>query len=261
VTFSFSSQGINTLFIVLLIGFLGVFFIDKARKGEFPKMRRIAGLDVIAEATGRATELGRPVHFSPGIGGITNDVAPQTFAALALMSYVAGLTAKYDTGLIVTIRTAVVFPLADETVRMSYVNAGKADAYNQNIVRFISDQQFAYAAGVMGIFAREKIAANIMMGAFWAESLLFAEAGSQAGAIQVAGTANMTEIPNFIVGCDYTLIGEELYAGGAYLSQDPIRLGGIRAQDIVKLAIVFLIPIGVLLATANITFLKTLFTY
>lgn len=260
-TFSFSAQGMNTLFIVLLIGLLGFFFVDKARKGEFPKMRRIAGLDVIAEATGRATELGRPVHFSPGIGGITNDVAPQTFAALSLLSYVSGLTAKYDTGLVVTIRQGVVFPLADEVVRLSYFNAGKSEAYNQDIVRFISDQQFAYAAGAMGIFAREKIAANIMMGAFWAESLLFAEAGSQAGAIQVAGTANMTEIPNFIVGCDYTLIGEELYAGGAYLSQDPILLGNIRAQDMIKLAIVILVPIGVLLATANITFLKTLLNY
>lgn len=260
-TISFSSQGINTLFIVLLIGFLAFYFIDKARKGEFPKMRHIAGLDVISEAIGRATELGRPVHFSPGIGGITNDAAPQTFAALSLLGYVANLTAKYDTALIVTIRAGVVYPLADETVRISYVNAGKAESYNQNMVQFISDQQFAYAAGVMGIFARERIAANIMMGAFWAESLLFAEAGSQAGAIQVAGTANMTEIPNFIVGCDYTLIGEELYAGGAYLSQNPVQLGSIRAQDIIKLTIVILIPIGVLMATANITFLKTLFTY
>ena len=45
-------------------------------------IRKIPGLDAIEEAIGRATEMGRPVHYCPGIGGISAVEAPQTFRAL-----------------------------------------------------------------------------------------------------------------------------------------------------------------------------------
>ncbi|MDP3058871.1 MAG: hypothetical protein Q8N36_05395 [bacterium] len=223
-----------------------------SRSGKYtPKLRRIAGLEAIEESIGRATEMGRPVHFSPGIADITGDTATQTFAGLEILSYVTGLTAKYNAELIVTIRMPNVFPLAQEVVRSGYLAAGKADLFHENTVRFLSSEQFAYIAGVLGIFSREKVAANIMMGGFWAESLLMAEGGSQIGAIQVSGTANMHQIPFFVAACDYTLIGEELYAGGAYLSQDKVRLGSMAAQDYLKLACVSFIIIGTIMMTLD----------
>ena len=39
-----------------------------------------------------------------------------------------------------------------------------------------------------------------------------ARLGNAAGAIQIAGTDAVTQLPFFITTCDYTLIGEELYA-------------------------------------------------
>lgn len=232
--------------------------INFTLKGKWhPHMRRIAGLDAIEESVGRATEMGRPVHFSPGIGGITDTSAPQTFAGLSVLQYVTELTAKYNTELICTIRTAIVFPIAEEIVRQAYVAAGKPDMFKENTVRYLSGEQFAYAAGVLGIFMREKVAANIMMGAFWAESLLFAEAGAQAGAIQVAGSASLAQIPFFVAACDYTLIGEELYAGGAYLSQDKVRLGSIAGQDYIKLGVMAYLLLGTIMATAGVTTMKT----
>ena len=68
---------------------------------------------------------------------------------------------------------------------------------------------------------RDRPAAHIFMGSFYAESLLLAETGFSTGAIQVAGTANVHQLPFFVVACDYTLIGEELYAASAYLSGEP----------------------------------------
>jgi hypothetical protein len=223
-----------------------------SRAGNWkPQIRRIAGLDSIEEAVGRATEMGAAVHYTPGLGDIAADTAPQTFAGLAVMAYVTELVAKYNTNLIVTIRNANVFPVAQEMVKNAYMTAGKPDMFQENTVRFLSNEQFAYAAAVMGIMNRENVAANIMMGAFWAESLMFAEAGSQVGAIQVAGTAAMAQIPFFVAACDYTLIGEELYAAGAYLSQDAVKLGGIVGQDIIKGLTMVMILIGSLLATVG----------
>ncbi len=250
---------VSLLVTLLLLGVIVYRGISMSKSGKWtPKIRRLAGLDAVEEAVGRATEMGAPVHFSPGIGGITDDSAPQTFAGLEVLAYVTQLTAKYNTEIIATIRTANVFPLAQEIVRQSYLAAGRPDMFQEDTVRFLSSEQFAYAAAVMGIMNRHKVAANLMMGAFWAESLLFAEAGAQVGAIQVAGTANMAQLPFFVAACDYCLLGEELYAAGAYLSQDKVKLGSIGAQDIAKGIAMVILLLGSLLATAEITVLADL---
>lgn len=238
------------LFVLTILFAVVLFiFIAQAKKGKKFFIRRISGLEAIDEAVGRATEMGRPVHFSPGIASMSEEAAAQTLAGLAVLGYVSRLTAKYDTTLIVTNRMPEVLPITEEVVRQSYLTEGKPDNYNPDNIRFLSDEQFAYAAGCMGIMSREKVAANIMMGAFWAESLVFAEGGFIAGSIQVAGTANTHQLPFFIAACDYCLIGEELFAAGAYLSQDPMQVAGIKVQDLGKIAAVLLIVAGTLATT------------
>lgn len=240
------------LFLFILVIGLSVamvIIIKKAQKGKKPFIRKINGLEAIDEAVGRATEMGRPVHFSPGIASLGEEAAAQTLAGLSVLGYVGKLTAKYDTPLIVTIRVPEVLPIAEEVVKQSYLAEGKPDAYKADNIRFLSNEQFAYAAGCLGIMTREKVATNIMMGAFWAESLIFAEGGFAAGSIQVAGTANNHQLPFFIAACDYTLIGEELFAAGAYLSEDPLQLGSIAVQDIGKILAIVLIAIGTITST------------
>lgn len=245
----------------IVMGIVVYVTLSMAKNGRWvPPIRKISGLDSIEEAVGRATEMGAPVHFTPGLGDVTSTDAPQTFAGLEVLSYVTELTAKYNTELLVTIRIPNVFPLAQEIVRQGYVAAGKPDMFKEDTVRFLSSEQFAYAAGVMGLMYRHHVAANIMMGAFWAESLLFAEAGAQVGAIQVSGTAAMAQIPFFVAACDYTLIGEELFAAGAYLSQDLVKLGSIGGQDIVKALTMAVVLIGSLMATGGSQALVDLMT-
>ena len=99
---------------------------------------------------------------------------------------------------------------------------------------------------------RDKPAAHIFMGAFYAESLLLAETGFANGAIQVAGTAQVSQLPFFVVACDYTLIGEELFAASAYLSGEPRLVGGLKGADMLKLCIIAAILVGCALETFNI---------
>lgn len=229
--------------------------MSQVKNGRFlPRVRHINGLDSIEEAIGRATEMGRPVHFSPGIAGVTDQSAPQTMAAMEILAYTTELVAKYNTEMVVSIRTPELFPIAQEVTRQRFLAAGKPEMFRETTVQFFSSDQFAYSASAMGFISRHQVAANIMMGAFWAESLLIAESGAQAGAIQVAGTANLHQIPFFVAACDYTLIGEELFAGGAYLSQDKLKLGSIAGQDYIKLACLVLVAIGAIFQTFHSDF-------
>ncbi len=220
--------------------------IQRARAGlPVRDIRRIAGLEAIDEALGRATEMGRPVHYTPGMSSF----GAQMYAGLAVLSYVAKMAAEYDTKLIVTTRRPQIHPVATEIVKQSYLEAGRPDAFNQDDIRFLSSGQFSYTAAVIGMFQRERPAANLMIGYWMAESLVLAEAGAQAGCLQIAADTNIYQIHFFIATCDYTLIGEELYAASAYLSKDPMLVGTIVAQDTMKMVIGALVIIGSIWAT------------
>jgi len=243
-------QDSRTSVLVLMAVFFGMvlYFTKLAERGAKLFVRRIPGLNAIEEAVGRATEMGRPVLYVPGIGEIDNIM---TIASLTILSHVAKITARYETPLIVPTARAVVMSAAEEVVKEAYAEVGKPDSYNPDNIRYLSDAQFAFAGAVNGIMLREKPAANLYMGAFWAESLLLAETGFEAGAIQVAGTAMVSQLPFFVTACDFTLMGEELYAASAYLSREPKLLGGLKGSDWMKVLSITLMTVGVILYMLN----------
>jgi hypothetical protein len=168
-----------------------------------------------------------------------------------MLGHVALSTAKYKCDIVVGISDPNVYALAEEIVRTSYRTANAADLFKPEMVRFLSPQQFAFAASCLGIMSREKVGAAVMMGFWQAESLLLAEGAAQVGAISIAGCDRLFQIPFFVAACDYTIIGEELLAGGAYLSGDPIQSGSLAGQDMMKLLALVLLIVGVVARTAG----------
>jgi hypothetical protein len=237
----FNANRINILIAMVIFFALVVYYIETAKKGKSLFVRRIAGLDAVEEAVGRATEMGRPIIYVPGLGGVS-DIA--TIASLNILGEVAKKVAQYDSALLVPCRDAIVYTVASEIVKESYAKAGRPDAFKADSVFFITSEQFAYAAAVDGLMAREKPATNFFLGMFWAESLVLAETGAQTGAIQIAGTDSVFQLPFFITACDYTLIGEELYAASAYLSREPLLLGSLKGQDYGKIIILVIVTVG-----------------
>ena len=237
----FHTGRVNVLAGTIVIIFLFVGFIQSAKGGKRFFIRRIAGLDAVEEAIGRATEMGKPILYIPGTSDM-RDVA--TIASLNILGEVAKKAAQYDTPLMVPNRDPIVYTVAREIVKESYSSVGRPDAFNPDSVFFVTTSQFAYAAAVDGIMVRENPATIFLLGMFWAESLILAETGASTGAIQIAGTDSTAQLPFFITACDYTLIGEELYAASAYISREPVLLGTLRGQDMGKLIITGLILLG-----------------
>ena len=233
--------GNETTFIcVILLCFVIEYFIEKAKCGEEIYMRPIAAIKAMEEAVGRATEMGTPVLYVPGISSLDQI---DTLCGLTILGHVAGMTAEYEANLHVPVCVPIVMETAKETCKESYLKKGRPDLYRNDMVHYVTDDQFAYAAGVNGIMLREKPAAVFFQGKFYAESLILAETGNSIGAIQIAGTGSSSQIPFFVTACDYTLIGEEFYAASAYLSGSPEMLGSIKGQDYVKVGCIILIVI------------------
>jgi hypothetical protein len=234
----------SVLFIALILGSIAV-----ARSGKQFFIRRIAGLNAVDEAIGRATEIGKKVMYIPGSQDMS-DI--QTVASVAILGHVARATARYGTDLDVPNKDPLTFVSAREAVRAAYLAEGRPDLYREEMVNYVTYDQFAYTAAVSARMTREKPAAIFLIGYFFAESLILAETGQSTGAMQIAGQADPTQLPFFVATCDYTLIGEELYAASAYLTREPVLLGSMRGQDIAKAIVILIAIVGIVLTSLGI---------
>lgn len=240
-------------FVGILEGLFVLFILSAiamAKRGRQFYIRKISGLTAIDEAVGRALEMGRPILMVPGIGAL-NTISVQ---ALQIFGYITKTAAKYGNPIRLACVDAAVYAVAQEIVQDAYRSEDRLENYDPDSVRFVAAQQFAFAAGVAGMIQREKVAASFLLGEFFAESLIFAESGNMVGAIQVAGSTQTTQTPFFVAACDYVIIGDEFYAGSAFLTREPVLMGSIVAQDWCKALLLASIVVGALwtsIATNN----------
>ena len=234
---------------VLVLSWLVALGIWMAKQGESVTARQIEGLEVAEDSIGRAVEMGRPIVFVPGTQSITSAA---TIAGLSVLRLVAEKCAEMGARLIVPCRDTIVTSIAQETVEAAYREAGRHDLYRAEDVFFITRRLFAYVAGVNGVIEREHPATVFLQGEFSAESLIFGETAHRAEALIIAGTDKETQLPFFVTTCDYTLIGEELYAAGATISRDAPMLGSLRGIDLGRWIIGAVILVGVLMELAGV---------
>lgn len=239
----FKREMANVLAISLLYSAIVILTVSLARRRDM-YVRPIAGLRAVDDAIGRATEMGRPILYIAGLSGI-GDIA--TIASMLILGHLSKRTAAYETPVLVPCLDPLVMSVEREIVREAHIEAGKPESYNPDNIFYVTDSQFGYVAAVDGIMLRQRPAANFYMGAFFAESLILAETGSTTGAIQIAGTDSDTQLPFFITACDYTLMGEELYAASAYLSRDPLLLAQLKGQDLGKVLLFAVLLVGLVL--------------
>ena len=253
----FNMSRINIAVCIAILFLAIIYYITRARRGEKLYIRKIPGITAMEEAIGRATEMGKPVLYVPGIMDIDE---PETIASMSILGRVAEKTAEYGTQLYVPTSKAMVMTMAQQVVKEAAIRVGRPDWFNIDNIRYLTDEQFGYVSAVDGMMVRERPATNFYLGKFYAESLILAETGFSTGAIQIAGTALPDQLPFFVAACDYTLLGEELYAASAYLSQEPVQLGSLKGQDIGKLIFILVIIIGVLTRLLGADFFTRLFS-
>jgi hypothetical protein len=231
---------------VLLLCASVLLYVMLARMGKPMWVRPIAALQAVDEAVGRATEMGRPCLFVPGIQDV-DDMG--TIAGVNVLGRIAKTVAEYGAEMEVPTARGLVMTACREAVQAAFYQAGRPDAYDADQITYITDEQFGYVAYLVGSMVRRKPAACFYMGTFFAESLLLAETGNSIGAIQIAGTRETSQLPFFVAACDYTLIGEEFFAASAYLSGQPDQLGSLKGQDLGKCILGAIIIVGCALAT------------
>lgn len=239
-------EGIGLVLLLLVLPIL-FYLTSRVRAGKAGELRSIPGLERLPALVGRAAETGQPLHVSVGIGGIGGQETSETWAGLTLLAQVADEAAACDTPLIVTVADATVLPIAQDIVRRAYVRNGNPEGYDPTKVQLVApNNAMAYASGVAGILNREPLSASVMVGRFADEYLLMGETGARVGVHQIVGATDPATLPFVYASANETLIGEEVFAGGAYTGGKPSQIGSLLAEDWLR----WLVAVGILVAAA-----------
>ena len=232
---------------VALLAAMFALLVFRARRGGRLYLRPIAALAAIDDAVGRAAEMGRPVLYAPGLESVTS---PVTLASMGILSRVAERSAQLHARIEVPNYDPLTWPVAQEIVRRAFAKVGRADAFRPDDVSYLTSRSFTYAAAVAGAMVRDRTAANLFIGHFFSEYLILAETGASTGAVQIGGTDSVAQLPFVIATCDETMIGEEVFAAAALVSDDPLSRSTIKAHDWFKVLIIAALAAGAALKIA-----------
>ena len=62
---------------------------------------------------------------------------------------------------------------------------------------------------------------------------------------------NPNTLPFIYASADETLLGEEIYAAGAYLQQKPTHIGSLLSQDTMRWIVAGVILVGIIVASLS----------
>lgn len=249
--------------LALFLFFLPLFFFAywAIKRGAPVTLRPIPGYAALKRLLAHAAEAGQPVHLSLGTAGIGDQATADTMAGLTVLDYLAERAAISASPPLVTLAHPTALPVAQDLLRRAYRRHGYPEEYDPARARLIAPDPaidvggrgdaFAYAAGTMRLLTQQKLIANVMVGRFGDEFLLLGETGAQRHLNQIGGTSATRVLPFVYASVAHPLIGEEIYAAGAYLSNKPAHLSSLFAQDLMRWFLVAGVIVAIALKTTG----------
>lgn len=229
-------------FVFTLLG-LGVF----RRKAIRPEFRRIPVFEHIMRAIGLSVEDGSRLHFALGRGSMIGLESAVAFVGLKMLERVARIISISDRPPIATSGDGVLTILSQDTLQSTYRDLGEEAQYDPLAGRLTGPTPFAYAAGSIPVILDEQVTANVLIGHYGSEVALLTDAAERNSSITLAGTDNLDGQAVLFAATAEPLVGEEVYAGGAYLQAGELHTASLRTQDIFRWVIVVLLILGALL--------------
>jgi hypothetical protein len=248
----------TVLALIVLAAFLIFYFVawSNIEQGRQPILRVLQPLSRLKNLIGQSAETGRGLYYSPGSGGLNDQPgAAETLSGLTTLSAVSRGAARAGAPLQVSANDTLAYLAAEDVVRAEYALAGRQDDFSRDNVRFITQQdRLAYIAGVQSALGDGAISSSILLGRFDAEYLLAGDQANRLNIPQLAGSSRVEAMPLMLVsaGMEDTLLGEEIYAAPAYLTQRPALLASVRAQDAARMLVILAIILGVVAASTGL---------
>jgi hypothetical protein len=239
--------------LLVLLAFAGLMLLFTAlaqRKGARPRvLRRIDAYQSLPATVGTAVEAGQRLHFSLGTGAVGDTDTAATLAGLVVLDQIASAAAMSDRPPIVTSSDGAAMLLAQDTLRSVYARQNALARFDPESAQVVGLTPASFGAAQTMLPRDEAVAGALLLGSIGTEAVLMTEAGQRAGVTTLAGTDSLTGQAVLYATADHPVVGEDLFAGGAYVGRAPAHLASLTAQDIIRLIIAGIIVAGVAVRT------------
>lgn len=238
---------IVAVLIITIVGVIVLYWLRyRVLTGRRYGLRPLLGFTALKTQSGRAVETGRSAHFSLGRGSLVTSASPVSIAALTALDYLTEDSCASDVPPLITSGDGTLHLAAQDSLRGAFRKARRSEEYKPALARFLASSEFAsaYAAGATDVIDNEHLGSNLLIGRYGSEVAIIAEAGARNELQQVIGTDDPTALALAMATTDKVLIGEELYAAGAYLKGEPAQFATLLLQDILRIIAI----LGILLA-------------
>jgi hypothetical protein len=218
------------------------------------RLREIPALTRLYRAIGLSVEDGTRLHISLGHGGLLDARAGSALAGLAILRGIAEKTSVSDRPAVATAGNASLGLLTQDTIQAGYQAAGVDELYTPTTGRVTGLSPFGYVAGAMHITSNENVSANILMGHFGPEVGLLSEASDRENVVVIGASDDLSGQSVLFATSQDALIGEELFAAGAYVGTGAAHAASLTVQDILRWIIILVLLAGAFLRFAGINF-------
>lgn len=197
-------------------------------------LREIPALTRLYRTLGLSIEDGTCLHISLGSGSLLDARGGSAFAGLAMLRHIAERTSVSDKPSVASAGDPTLGLLAQDTLQAGYQAAGVDELYVPTSGRVTGLSRFGYAAGAMHISQNENVSANILIGNFGAEAALLTEASDRDNVITIGASDDLSGQAVLFANTNDALIGEELFATGAYLGAGVSHTASLTVQDVLR---------------------------
>lgn len=211
----------------------------RIRAGRQIHLRPLKPFSALEGRLGQATEDASQMHISMGRASLTSKASATSVAAIAVLDRLAKDGTANGTPPVVTVGEGTLLLVSQERLRRAHQDVTRATRLPSGQAHFIAHETmpFTYAGGVASLMQQERVASAVMVGRFGPEIAVISDAATRKGIDQVIGTDNPTAMALSSVASDNTVLGEELFAAGAYLEGKPDQLAALLTQDILRYAV------------------------
>ena len=245
--FDFLSGDIIGLVFVLVFCVLIIIFAIIGRKRPKPYLRDIRGFARLGGAIGKAVEAGKRLHISLGWGKVAGLQGASGLVGLSVLERISRTASVSDRPPIATSGNGTLTIMSQDTERGTLLDIGAEARYDPDSGRVSGLTPYSYAAGTIPVILDEQVATTILVGHFGSEVALITDASERSDSLTLAGSDNISAQAIMYATAEEPLIGEEIFAAGAYLKAGPMHSASLHAQDVFRWVLSAIILIGVLL--------------
>lgn len=231
------------LFILLLVIFLLIVVTFFSRKSVI-SLREIPAFTRLIRTLGLSVEDGKRLHISLGHGSLLDERGGSAFAGLATLRIMSEKSSVSDMPSVASAGDATLGLLTQDTMQAGYQAAGVEELYEPTTSRVTGFTPFSYVAGAMHIASNENVSTNIMLGHFGPEASLLADASDREHVTLIGASDNLAGQSVLFASTQDSLIGEELFATGAYLGAGSAHTASLTVQDILRWLIIVSLLVG-----------------